>query len=205
MPKPAAARVRFLSLEECLRLEEASTSSWRLMIHFARKTGLRIGELCALEWEQLNLDNGTVLVDRAVWRKKVSSPKGNRSRIVDLSPDLVRVMSEQRNTGLVFPSRRGTRRREHKCDVGLRRCAERAELKPLGWHVLRHTYASHLVMAGVALPVVQQLLGHTDIRLTMRYAHLSPGHRSQAVQALDVGQPLGRTRFLAESEPRENE
>jgi site-specific recombinase XerD len=43
-----------------------------------------------------------------------------------------------------------------------------AALKPLGWHVLRHTYASHLVMAGVALPVVQQLLGHTDIRLTMR-------------------------------------
>jgi integrase len=80
MPKSAAARARFLNLEEYLRLEEASTSSWQLMIHFARKTGLKIGELCALESEQLNprQQNGARGSSRG--RKKVSSPKGNRSR-----------------------------------------------------------------------------------------------------------------------------
>jgi site-specific recombinase XerD len=104
------------------------------------------------------------------------------------------MMSQHRASGLVFPSRRGTRRREHKCDVGLRRCAERAGLKPLGWHVLRHTYASHLVMAGVPLPVVQQLLGHTDIRLTLRDAHLSPGQRSESAQKSRGGEI--RTRDL---------
>jgi hypothetical protein len=58
-------------------------------------------------------------------------------------------------------------------------------LEPFVWHVLRHSFASQLVMAGVPIPAVQKLLGHTDIRLTMRYAHLSPGQTANAVEHLD--------------------
>ncbi len=51
-------------------------------------------------------------------------------------------------------------------------------------HTLRHTFASHLVMAGVDLPTVKKLMGHSDIETTMIYAHLAPDHLSKAVEKL---------------------
>ena len=63
---------------------------------------------------------------------------------------------------------------------------KRAGLRQIGWHVLSHTFASHLAMRGAAIKVVQELLGHTDIMTTMRYAHLSPETRRDAVVLLDV-------------------
>jgi integrase len=56
----------------------------------------------------------------------------------------------------------------------------------IGWHVLRHTFASHLAMRGVALKVIQELLGHSDMKMTMRYAHLTPQIRHAAIELLDT-------------------
>lgn len=65
------------------------------------------------------------------------------------------------------------------------RACRKAGLRQIGWHVLRHTFASHLVMRGAAMKVVQELLGHATIEMTMRYAHLSPDVPRQAVKLLD--------------------
>ncbi len=63
----------------------------------------------------------------------------------------------------------------------------------IGWHVLRHTFASHLAMKGVPIITIKDLLGHADIKMTMRYAHLSPNVKDEAVKLLD-----GLARQLAE-------
>jgi len=62
--------------------------------------------------------------------------------------------------------------------------ARKAGLRQIGWHVLRHTFASHLAMRGVALKAIQELLGHSTMEMTMRYAHLSPDVRRDAVRLL---------------------
>jgi len=60
-----------------------------------------------------------------------------------------------------------------------------AGLSHVTFHALRHTFASHLVMRGADLPSVQRLMGHNDIKTTMRYAHLAPDHLQQVIQKLD--------------------
>ena len=65
------------------------------------------------------------------------------------------------------------------------RACRRAGLRRVGWHILRHTFASHLVMRGVPLKAVQELLGHTTIQMTMRYSHLAPEIGRQAVAVLE--------------------
>lgn len=70
-------------------------------------------------------------------------------------------------------------------DSPLMKVCRRAGLRRTGWHGLRHTYASHLVMLGANLTEVQQLLGHSTIAMTMVYSHLSPSARRAAVGLLD--------------------
>ena len=74
---------------------------------------------------------------------------------------------------------------ENECKHPLWRACKRAGLREIGWHALRHTFASQLVMRGAPLKVVQELLGHADIRMTMRYSHLSPNVRRDAVELLN--------------------
>lgn len=59
----------------------------------------------------------------------------------------------------------------------------------MGWHAIRHTFASHLVMRGRSLKEAQELLGHTTSKMTMRYSHLAPGAKEDAVRSLDDAAP----------------
>ena len=71
----------------------------------------------------------------------------------------------------------------------MRGSARRAGLREVGWHSLRHTFASHLAMRGVAIRAIQELMGHQTIAMTMRYAHLAPGATHAAVATLDQPAP----------------
>ena len=64
------------------------------------------------------------------------------------------------------------------------RACRGADIAGATWHTLRHSFASHLVMAGVDLRTVQELLGHKDLTMTLRYSHLAPAHKAGAVEKL---------------------
>jgi hypothetical protein len=70
------------------------------------------------------------------------------------------------------------------------KAARNAGLRRIGWHMLRHTFASHLVMRGAPIKTVQELMGHSTIEMTIRYSHLSPDARRDAVRLLDIKEPV---------------
>lgn len=191
----------FLSVDESERLIRAAPSArWKLMITVALRTGLRLGELLALDWSDISLETCIITVRRSAFGSQIVSPKSNRIRYVPLAPEVQRALQQiQRPNGLVFSRQPAIPVNEKVPRRAIIRTCEQAGLRRIGWHVLRHTFASQLVIAGVNMKAVQELLGHSDIRVTMRYAHLAPSTLHDAVRVLeervvanqDFGQPVG--------------
>lgn len=99
-----------------------------------------------------------------------------------------------RRVGYVFPARAGGQRRRirHAYDLAL----ERAAISGATFHTLRHTTASHLMQRGVNLREVQEILGHSSITMTTKYAHLSSSHLRSAIERLDGLTPTETTHKL---------
>jgi integrase len=146
----------------------------------ALNTGLRRGELFNLEWWDIDIARASLAV-------RGEGAKSAQTRHVPLNDEAARVLRDwQKSTGaasgLVFPSRDGQRLNNIK--TAWTSLMARAGISEFRFHDLRHTFASHLVMAGVDLNTVRELLGHGDIKMTLRYAHLAPGHKAEAVAKL---------------------
>lgn len=201
---PAAPKVKelrlppqsfeFLTFEEADRFLAAAADEWRVAFTVAVKTGVRSGELRALKWRDIDLRAGKIVVRSNIWRKREDTPKGGRSREIPLAESALRALkSQQKATRLrseyVFADDKGEPLTEHMIEDVVRRTLRKAGVsksRKFNWHGLRHTFASHLVMRGVPLKTVQELLGHASIEMTMRYAHLSPDVKRDAVSFLDA-------------------
>ena len=206
----------FLDFDEAKRLLEAAkkTPQWHAMIFTALRIGPRYGELCELRWDDVDLVAGRLLVRRSYHDGHIGPPKNGKNRELPLSNETVAFLKQQRRlqadvrkvvpidgdevaqqnqlrrvpkSKLVFAKPDGGRHIHRRADVGLKRCCKRAGLRDIGWHTLRHSFASHLVMRGASLKAVQELLGHATMEMTMRYAHLTPEVRRDAVELLDSG------------------
>jgi integrase len=125
------------------------------------KTGMRQGEILALRWEDVDLDRRRITVRRSVWEGQETAPKSGKGREIPISVVSEALEQHQHERGpYVFCDTQGKRYTKQQCRRPLRRALKRAGLRHIGWHGMRHTFASHLVMRGVPLPAVQQLLGH---------------------------------------------
>ncbi|HVV49329.1 MAG TPA: site-specific integrase [Polyangia bacterium] len=178
----------YLDFGEAQRLIDGADEEWRPMITLAIKTGLRLGELLALRWrEDVDLVKGQIVVRQSVTRGIVTTPKSGKKREVDLGDEAIAALKSARHLRgpLVFCSADGRMMGKNEVKHPLWRACRKAGLRQIGWHVLRHTFASHLAMRGAPLKAIQELLGHATIEMTMRYSHLSPAVRRDVVRMLD--------------------
>lgn len=199
-------RVRFLSpgeekalmkaldvREERIRTERASANEWRAsrgyellpdlarvayadhlkpIVILAMNTGLRKGELLKLAWRDVNFHSKQLTV-------RGETAKSSKTRHIPLNKTALQLLKgwhKQSSDEQVFTV--GTFQKAWQkllADAGL------VDFK---FHDLRHDFASKLVMAGVDLKTVQELLGHADLTMTLRYAHLAPSHKAAAVERL---------------------
>jgi integrase len=150
--------------------------------------GLRAGEVVALELPDVSRANARITIERQAWRGVVDTPKGGRDRVVPMTDALKAALAAVRHL-------RGARVlvQDDGSDLtakvlrGWMKSAQRlAGLRPMGnFHILRHTFCSHLAMRGAPAKVIQELAGHTHLSTTMRYMHLAEGHKEQAIRLLD--------------------
>jgi len=206
-------KVRFLSATEEKRLREAaiarearikaerdSANQWRKersyeqfldltkyefgdhlrpMILLSINTGLRRGELFSLRWENVSFDHAMLTIDGA-------NAKSGKTRHIPLNSEAKHVLKSWREQTpefeFVFQNKYGKQFDNAKKSWAA--LLKDANIKNFRWHDMRHHFASKLVMAGVDLNTVRELLGHSDMSMTLRYAHLAPEHKANAVEKL---------------------
>lgn len=153
------------------------------LILLSMNTGIRRGEALALTWENVNLKTGILTVSGA-------TAKSHHTRHIPLNNEARETLKAWQNqtdtTGLIFTAHDGTQLGSVKKSWASILAA--AKITGFRWHDLRHHFASMLVMAGADLYVVKELLGHSTIAVTERYAHLAPEHKQAAVALLDKEQ-----------------
>ena len=177
-PKVPQPEFRFLSPEESIRVcAEMPTPFWQAFVALLVTTGLRFGEAAALGWEDVVLDGPFphARIRRAVERNVLGETKTGRGRVVPLPPSTVQHLRLlPTDSEFIFRRAEGPFMRPEDTSYVLHRACERAGVHRIGWHGLRHTFATTLVARGVPLRIVQELLGHTTIQMTCRYAHAAP-------------------------------
>jgi integrase len=185
-------RFNVLVREEIVALESVTDDvDGGLMILCALRTGMRRGELLGLRWEDIDLTNNVLVVRRSVVGGIESSPKNNRARVIPLSSDLglrLRAISPGASQGRVFTSRSRRPFATITVERLLHRACDAAGIRRIGWHALRHTFASQLIWNGASLVPVQGLLGHSTIQMTMRYTHVSLDELRKAIALLSPDQ-----------------
>lgn len=166
------------------------------MIATAVYAGLRKGELYGLRWTDIALDRAQLMVARSY----MLLPKSGEPRPIPLNPELVIILREWKEKcpkthgGLVFP-----------LDGGMAASTDMAGLEELMvaagvhvpdgkvWHALRHSFASHFMMAGGSILTLQELLGHSDITMTLVYAHLAPDFLAADIKRMSFAPPVPAT------------
>lgn len=174
-----AARQGFFSLEDCGRLLAACAVDFRDLVHAALVTGCRYGELCALRVSNFDRTAGTV---------HVSTSKTGRARDVTLSDEgralFIRLSRMKLPEAQMLAKADGRPWGKSEQSRQMMAACANADLAPMGFHQLRHTHASLMIMNGVRMLVVAQNLGHRDTRMVERYyGHLSDSYKAEMIRS----------------------
>lgn len=206
-------RLRFLSLVECQALVNSCEPHLKPIVITALNTGLRKGNILGLQWDKhIDLRHGFILLDRTKNGERLETPINDtlRAALQGLTRRLdVPYVFFDSATGKPFKdvkksfhtalknaevekctkcdyqkAKEKTKRNMEYCPHCNSELVTHKGITNFHFHDLRHTFASQLVMAGVDLTTIKELLGHKDIKMTLRYAHLAPAHKVEAVKKI---------------------
>ena len=171
-------RLRYLTEDEQERLINVCNKEIKPIVITALNTGMRKSEILHLTWDRVDLENRIILLDKT---------KNGERREIPINQTLLNTLSgivRNIKTDYVFYNPETLK---PYCDIkkSWQRALAKTHILDFRFHDLRHTFASSLVMKGVDLATVKELLGHKDIKMTLRYSHLSQAHVKQAVSVLD--------------------
>ncbi|MGH7439963.1 MAG: tyrosine-type recombinase/integrase, partial [Polyangiaceae bacterium] len=181
----------FYEFAEYRRLVEAAHAldpRVLLVVLLGGDAGLRASEMMGLRGEDVDLRRGQLVIERAVWRDVVDSPKSGRGRIIPMTKALAEVLGKVRlvRGAAVLLRDGGQAARRRDLSQWLRAAQHQAGVKLThGPHILRHTFCSHLAMRGAPAKAIQELAGHSSLTTTLRYMHLSPAVRQSAIGLLN--------------------
>jgi len=201
LPRVNNERVRYLKDEELSLLEKTLPAWLRPIVTLARHTGLRRGNLLGLMWLHINFQTLTILVPET---------KNGRPIGIPLTETALKVLEERRaavpaSSPYVFCDDKGRPLNPKTVGKVFERVCKKAGISHMRFHDLRHDFASCLIQSGIDLNLVRELLGHRDIRMTLRYAHLAPENLRSAIGALDKREVLRscyvKQKGLAENRP----
>jgi integrase len=207
-PKRSTAEMRTLTPTEATRLLEAAQSdALEAFYVLAVTTGMRLGELQALKWREVDLDRGTAQVVATLYVEggviDFAPPKTDKSRrTVTLSKMAIASLRRHRTRqleqrlaagplwedhGLVFTTSHGRPLDGNNLRTrSFARLLQRAGLPPMRFHELRHTAATLLMAEGVPVKVAAEVLGHSDVKTTLAiYSHVLPDMQGAAADAMD--------------------
>lgn len=186
-PKPDNARMRFLTHEEADRLLAAlkvKSQDTHDITLLSLHCGLRHGEILSLQWQDVNLEKGTLTIRDAKAGSRIAFLTAKTSAMLEGRK------ATKDNSDLVFPGRKGRMERVSQTfwrtveDLKFNESITDPRLK-ITFHSCRHSYASWLVESGQDLYIVQKLLGHKTNQMTMRYSHVGENQFRAAVNSLE--------------------
>lgn len=184
IPVPEKDKPPYFKKDDLSKIWETVDPFWMPFLRFDYYTGLRKGELINLTWDRVNLNSNIKTIKVIAHDDWI--PKTGRSRLVPLNKNAVQIINNQ--VGIhekyVFISKSNTKIHPNAPYIAIKRALKILNLSG-DVHKLRHTFASHLVMKGVSIYEIKELLGHSDIKMTQKYAHLSPTHQESVVNLLE--------------------
>ena len=206
-------KTRYLTNEEIMRIMNCGTQWVKSFVLLTVNLGLRAGELTNLKWSDVNFDKREVKI-------QATHSKNRRERLIPLTATAYKILCHLKDNLIEYESNQEHPREPHQrvyvfCDRdGCRiqcfrrsfdRAVQKAGLQGVTLHTLRHTFASHLVMNGASILEVKELLGHSDIKTTTIYAHLSNEHLHKAISKIDFGgQYRNKIETLSKKQKEEN-
>jgi len=173
-------KLRTLSEKEEAALIECCSPYLQDLVVFAIHTGLRLGEILNLRWEEVDVDHGVIKMLVKKNRRVLEVPLNEKALTI------VKGWHGIRKCAFVFynPETGGQWK---DLWLGLQKACRKAGIAGITWHTFRHTFASRLTRAGADLVTVKELLGHSAISVTMRYAHTNRDSKMRAVTLLNPG------------------
>jgi integrase len=187
VPKSSMAFHDFDDYEKLVQAAFRADMNTYVLVLLGGDAGLRLGEMTALEWPEVDHHKRQLTVQHSEWKGHVTATKGGRLRHVPMTERLASALKALRHLRgrRVLVQSSGEPLTMKIVQDRVASAARKAGVRP-GVHILRHTFCSHLAMRGAPARAIQELAGHQDLKTTQRYMHLSPAAIEGAIRLLDA-------------------